>query len=353
MSGNISATTNATPIVIPRGCSEDVPAIYWNLCDLESLWGVIVAGFAALGVIVSIIFTFALTCCLKRLTRHQHSKYSSLFYFVLLGCFMLFGFSFAFIIKPTFAICLIRRVGIGMSFVITFASLLVGITRAWRMSYVDEMRCCWLGLAVFCISLFEIVILVEWSLLKLPANTTSVCEESENDIPLSMIFNGVLVVLFFISSVIAFFKTEHEITPNQGRTSFCISSLFTSAALCLLTAAWAVMMTYGNNALGRSPQWSDPATAIYMVASGLFVVFIMLPPVFHIARKIRNHEDDAMYTIPSSTSIINARQSFMGSEKYLSPLPTAPPRTSAYGLKRLTESAASERVASSPWLWAV
>lgn len=91
------------------------------------------------------------------------------------------------------------------------------------------------------------------------------------------------------------------------------------------------MMTYGNNALGASPQWSDSSTAVFMVASGLCVVFIMLPPVFHTARKIRKHEDDAMYTIPSNSTIINARQSFMGSEKYLSPLPSAPPRTSAYG----------------------
>merc|ERR1712136_739707 len=98
-----------------------------------------------------------------------------------------------------------------------------------------------------------------------------------------------------------------------GRTSFCISSLILSTILCLFSAGWAVMITYGNNALGASPQWSDTSTAIFMIASGLFTELIMLPPVFHTARKVKKHEDDAMYTIPSSDSIINARQSFMGS----------------------------------------
>ena len=62
----------------------------------------------------------------------------------------------------------------------------------------------------------------------------------------------------------------------------------------------------------------------------------MLPPVIHTARKVKKHEDDAMYTIPSNNTIIDARQSFMGStEKYLSPLPSAPPRTSAYGASKM------------------
>ena len=74
---------------------------------------------------------------------------------------------------------------------------------------------------------------------------------------------------------------------------------------------------------------------LFQIASGLFTELIMLPPVFHTARKVKKHEDDAMYTIPSSDTIINARQSFMGStEKYLSPLPSAPPRTSAYGASK-------------------
>ena len=63
-----SLPTNIT-LVAPYGCSNDVPEIYWNLCDLEILWGVIAAGFAALGVIISVVFIMVLTCCLKRLTR--------------------------------------------------------------------------------------------------------------------------------------------------------------------------------------------------------------------------------------------------------------------------------------------
>lgn len=64
----MNGSTNTTPVP-PYGCGQDVPELYWNLCDLELLWGVIAAGFAALGVVLSVIFTIVLSCCLKRLTR--------------------------------------------------------------------------------------------------------------------------------------------------------------------------------------------------------------------------------------------------------------------------------------------
>jgi len=73
-------------------------------------------------------------------SRHEKHRYSTLLYILLVGIFLLFSLALLFIVKPTPVVCYLRRVGIGLAWTITLAPLLVGITRTWRMSYLDEVR---------------------------------------------------------------------------------------------------------------------------------------------------------------------------------------------------------------------
>uniref|UniRef100_H2ZCM3 G-protein coupled receptors family 3 profile domain-containing protein n=1 Tax=Ciona savignyi TaxID=51511 RepID=H2ZCM3_CIOSA len=254
----MSNSSTAKPTI--NGCGN-IKEDFTNLCDLDALWGIIVSGFAALGLLLTFVFTIIFSVNLKRYVRHQRHHYSTLLYFVLLGAFLLFAFSIAFVIKPSPIVCCLRRVGFGMACVVVLAPLFVGITRTWRMSYLDELRCGFLGMAVVCIVLVEAIILAEWNILKRPTVLSSGrCEETENDLVYSSSFNGLVLILFFISTMVACCKKDHHVTTRKRLNGYVMSCLAISVLLVLLTTAWATMICYGNEKLGK-PEWSDPTTA--------------------------------------------------------------------------------------------
>nr|XP_002129397.1 G-protein coupled receptor family C group 5 member B-like [Ciona intestinalis] len=275
-----------------RGCGN-IKEDFTNLCDLDALWGIIVTGLAALGLVLTFVFTVVFSVNLKRYVRHQRHRYSTLLYFVLLGVFLLFAFSIAFVVKPSVIVCYLRRIGFGMAGVVVVAPLFVGITRTWRMSYLDELRCGLLAVSAACLMLVEAIILAEWNILKQPVLANGRCEVQDRDLVYSASYNGFILILFFLSTLVACCKRDHDVSTRKRLSGFVISCLVTSIVLILLSAAWAAMLCYGNEKLGHATDWSDPTTAMFMVVSGLFVLIVIFSPIVHTMRRIysdRNHD---------------------------------------------------------------
>nr|CAB3250762.1 G-protein coupled receptor family C group 5 member B-like [Phallusia mammillata] len=317
---------------VPASCGS-IPSEFTNLCDTSQLWGIIVIGVAGLGLLLTLIFAIVFSANLMRFVRHEKHRYSTILYFVLIGVFLLFSFSIPFIIKPTEIACILRRVGMGIAWTVTLSPLLVGITRTWRMSYLDEIRCGWLAMAVCCFVCVEIIIVTEWCILRPPVpqnttvNGTIMCEPNTQDLPLSLVFNAFLLLLYFISSIVSLCKREHTVSMNKRYSSFSVSSLATSFLVILLAVAWVVMVTYGNGALGKE-EWFDPATAIFMVASGMCILLVIFSPVFATMRKLRHGDvDDVLYGNGAATP----ERTMYGSQKYTSQSTLPTEGRNAYG----------------------
>uniref|UniRef100_A0A3B5LSW3 Uncharacterized protein n=1 Tax=Xiphophorus couchianus TaxID=32473 RepID=A0A3B5LSW3_9TELE len=52
----------------PRGCGSNISSIYYNLCDLTTLWGVVVEAVSAAGVMTSFILFIILMASLPFVT---------------------------------------------------------------------------------------------------------------------------------------------------------------------------------------------------------------------------------------------------------------------------------------------
>ncbi|XP_076816176.1 G-protein coupled receptor family C group 5 member B-like [Clavelina lepadiformis] len=321
---------NSSDLSPSNGCHEGIAVEFQYLCSLDAVWGILVIGIAGFGLLLTLLFAVLFSANMKLYVRHQKNRNSAILYFVLLGVFLLFSFSIVFVIQPSLIICVLRRVGIGLAWTVTLASLFVLVTATLKTSYLEEIRCCWLSFAVTCCICVEIIIVVEWNILRPPYPTSDIhfrCEENEYDLLLALIFNGVLLLMFLISSVISACRKDNRILANHTASSQIVSSLVTSILVILLSAAWSVMLAYGNRAFEKETEWSDPATGMFMVVSGLVILLVMFSPILHTMRKIRQREGDCIPDFEENHPSM-ARMSY-GSSKTRSNYPDH--RTCSYG----------------------
>ncbi len=90
---------------IPRGCGDNVDSLYFNLCDLTSVWGVVVEAFAAAGLVASLILLIVLLASLPFITDREWRSSLGLHAGFLIFTFGLFALTFAFIVGKNFATC--------------------------------------------------------------------------------------------------------------------------------------------------------------------------------------------------------------------------------------------------------
>ncbi|KAM7370365.1 hypothetical protein PAMP_009920 [Pampus punctatissimus] len=274
--------------VTPKGCGPEVDSLYYNLCDLSAVWGIVLEAFAAAGIIFSFVLFISLLASIP-FTQDKNRRSSV----GLQACFLvctsgLFCLTFAFIVGKDFSTCASRRFLFGVLFGGCFACLLMQCVRLNILARRNSgPRWCVLCLGAVGLWLVEVVINTEWLIITVvrhplaPLNATAdfdsataiPCNIANQDFVMALIYVMTLILAVVVASL-TIMAGKYKQWKKEGG---CI--LLTSLFSVGIWVAWIVMYVYGNKRHG-GPTWDDPTLAIALVANAwVFLILHTIPQV--------------------------------------------------------------------------
>lgn len=280
----------------PQGCGSNMSSLYYNLCDLSVVWGIVLEAFATAGVLVCLILLMVLLASLPFVSDKMRSRSVPLDAGLLVGTLGLFGLAFAFIVDKDFATCTTRRFLFGVLFAACFSCLLMKAINLNILSRYNKAPRPWaLCLGALALWLVEVIINTEWliiTLVRQPKNVTSglpvPCLIFNEDFVMALIYVMVLLVAVFVASI-AIQCGEHQRWHKDG---FFI--LLTGMFSVGIWVAWIVMYTYGNRKHGSS-KWDDPTLTIALVANAwVFLLLYIVPELCQVTE-----DPEGVSTLPT------------------------------------------------------
>lgn len=265
----------------PEGCGPGVSSIYYNLCDLTAVWGVVVEAVAAAGVVTSFVLFVILMALLPFVTDKKRKAMVALQAGILIFTLGLFGLAFAFIVGRYSTSCAARRFLFGVLFSGCLACLLMhGLWLALLQRRGRGPRSWMLCLGALGLWLVEVIINTEWlviTVVRSPAGYAVAselpCSIANKDFVMALIYVMVLllaVVLVPIPSL----RHKHKQWRRDG-TFILVTGLLTLA----VWVAWIVMYVHGNRVVGN-PSWDDPTLAVAVVSNAwVFLFFYTIPEI--------------------------------------------------------------------------
>ncbi|XP_072129100.1 G-protein coupled receptor family C group 5 member B-like isoform X2 [Mobula birostris] len=261
----------------PRGCGPNLLSVYFNLCDLDAVWGIVLEAFAALGIVTSLVLVVVLLGITPFIVDGRKKASVPVHCVFLLGTMGIFGLTFAFITKLDQRTCPTRIFLWGVLFAICFSCLLAQVWRVLKLvrSGNGPSGCCMLTV-VLCLTLVQVIIDIEYLVL-LTHQMKKDCSYLSTDFTMLLIYIMFLMALTFILSMFTFCG-RHQKWKKYGAHVFV--TMLLSIAIWVV---WIVMLVRGNDALGKSPLWDDPTLSIALVANGwVFLLFYIIPQLRHI-----------------------------------------------------------------------
>lgn len=258
-----------------RGCGLDLLPQYVSLCDLDSIWGIVVEAVAGAGALITLLLMLILLVRLPFIKDKEKKDPVGLHFLFLLGTLGLFGLTFAFIIREDETICSVRRFLWGVLFALCFSCLLSQAWRVRRLVRHGKSPSGWqlLGMAL-CLMLVQVIIAVEWLVLTVLRDAKPACAYEPMDFAMALIYDMVLLVA---TLGLAFFSLCGKF-KKWKQNGVCI--LVTAFLSVLIWVAWMTMYLFGNAELRQADAWGDPTLAITLVASGwVFVIFHAIPEI--------------------------------------------------------------------------
>ncbi|XP_036938434.1 G-protein coupled receptor family C group 5 member C isoform X1 [Acanthopagrus latus] len=271
----------------PQGCGPNVDSLYYNLCDISAVWGIVLEAFAAAGIVFSFVLFIALLASIP-FTQNKNRKSSvALHAFFLDFTAGLFCLTFAFIVGKDFSTCASRRFLFGVLFGGCFACLLMQCVRLNILARRNSGPRAWaLCLGALGLWLVEVVVNTEWLIITIvrqpvPPNATdeirkamtSPCNIANEDFVMALIYVMTLILAVLVASL-AIMAGKHKQWKMEG---VCI--LLTSLFSVGIWVAWIVMYVYGNARTG-GPTWDDPTLAIALVANAwVFLIIYTIPEI--------------------------------------------------------------------------
>lgn len=280
----------------PQGCGSNMSALYYNLCDLTAVWGIVLEAFASAGVLVCLILLMVLFASLPFMSDERRRRSVALDAGLIVGTLGLFGLSFAFIVAKDFATCTTRRFLFGVLFAACFSCLLMKAINLNILSRYNKAPRAWaLCLGALGLWLVEVIINTEWliiTMVRQAINVTSSlpvsCLIANEDFVMALIYVMVLLVAVIVASI-PILCGEHQRWHKDG---FFI--LFTAILSLGIWVAWIVMYTYGNGNYGRLT-WDDPTLTIALVANAwVFLLMYSVPELCQVT-----DEQDGGSTLPT------------------------------------------------------
>ncbi|XP_011605518.1 G-protein coupled receptor family C group 5 member C isoform X2 [Takifugu rubripes] len=292
----------------PQGCGANLDSIYYNLCDLTAVWGVVLEAVAAAGVVFSLVLFISLLAGVPFM-RDKNRRSSVALHASFLVCTAgLFCLTFAFIVGKDFSTCASRRFLFGVLFGGCFACLLMQCVRLNILARRDDGPQAWpLWLGAVGLWLVEVVINTEWLIITVvrhpqaPLNATvdigraaaTPCKIANADFAMALIYVMTLILATVLASL-AVMAGKHKKWKKEG--------IFISVAALLsvgIWVAWIVMYVYGNERSG-DPAWDDPTLAIALVSNGwVFVILYSIPEICCSSADDESEEDFGNDLYPS------------------------------------------------------
>nr|XP_057946368.1 G protein-coupled receptor, class C, group 5, member Bb [Doryrhamphus excisus] len=296
----------------PLGCSENVKPSYRVLCDLESVWGVVLEALACSGGLTSLILSTLLLVKLRSISdpaRRSGVGPLLLLLGTLLGIFLI---SIAFLVGKNQILCVIRRAFWGPLFALCFSSLLVQGVRLRRLvvgkSSPSGSSLAALGLAL---ALVQGIISAEWVLLTVVREGHPACEYPPLDFALTCSYTlGLLLIAMGLSLGVVLCGGEFGVEAphdseedregeNDKRRWKCnaVWLFLASLASALLWVAWLGFYLYGSQAVrlrgkaGRSGGGAEkaedrlldePALAVALIVQGWILLLFHAIPESHL-----------------------------------------------------------------------
>lgn len=262
----------------PKGCNPGISFIYYNLCDLTTVWGIVVEAVAAAGVVTSFVLFIILMASLPFVTDKKRKGMVALQAGILIFTLGLFGLTFAFIVGRYSTSCAARRFLFGVLFSGCLACLLMhGLWLALLRRRGRGPRSWMLCTGALGLWLVEVIINTEWLIITVVRSPAEVaipdlsCRIANQDFVLSLMYvmvQLVAVVLMPIPSL----THKHKQWRRDG-AFILLTGLFTLA----IWVAWIVMYIHGNTAAGH-PTWDDPTLAVAVVSNAWVFLFLYTIP---------------------------------------------------------------------------
>ncbi|XP_057717061.1 G-protein coupled receptor family C group 5 member C-like [Corythoichthys intestinalis] len=284
----------------PKGCGPSIGSIYYNLCDLTAVWGVVVEAVAATGVVTSFVLFVILMACLPFVTDKARKGMVALQAGVLVFTLGLFGLAFAFVVGRYSTSCVARRFLFGVLFSGCLACLVMhGLWLVLLQRRGRGPKSWMLCLGALALWLVEVIINTEWLIITVIRNPPDgvdaepSCRFANQDFVMALIY---VMVLMLAAVVIAVTSLTHKRERWRRDAAFIlVTGIFTSA----IWAAWIGMYVGGNRALGDAG-WDDPTLAVAVVSNAwVFLLLYAVPEICLLTRPDPDleppHDGDHIY----------------------------------------------------------
>nr|XP_057905783.1 G-protein coupled receptor family C group 5 member C-like [Doryrhamphus excisus] len=283
----------------PKGCGAGIGSIYYNLCDLTMVWGVVVEALAATGVVTSFVLFIILMACLPFVTDKRRKGMVALQAGVLIFTLGLFGLTFAFIVGRYSTSCAARRFLFGVLISGCLACLVMhGLWLALLERRGRGPRSWMLCLGALGLWLVEVIINTEWLLITVvrnPPGGTDIselsCSFANEDFVMALTY---VMALLLATVLMAVPSLTHKHKQWRRDGAFILASgLFTVA----IWVAWIVMYIHGNRVLGDA-SWDDPTLAVAVVSNAwVFLLLYAIPEICLLTQEDLDppHDGDHIY----------------------------------------------------------
>ncbi|KAM9336360.1 G-protein coupled receptor family C group 5 member C [Symphorus nematophorus] len=284
----------------PQGCGPNVDSLYYNLCDISMVWGIVLEAFAAAGIVFSLVLFMSLLASIP-FTQDKNRKSSVALHAFFLVCTIgLFCLTFAFIVGKDFSTCASRRFLFGVLFGGCFVCLLMQCVRLNILVRRKSGPRAWvLCLGALGLWLVEVVINTEWLIITVVRNpqaplnatneiesaTATPCNIANEDFVMALIYVMSLILAVVVASL-AIMAGKHKQWKKEG-ACILLASLFSVG----IWVAWIVMYVYGNERSG-GPTWDDPTLAIALVANAwVFLILYTIPEICCLSNDDESQQD--------------------------------------------------------------
>ncbi|XP_032392975.1 G-protein coupled receptor family C group 5 member C isoform X1 [Etheostoma spectabile] len=267
------------PTSAPKGCDSSISSIYYNLCDLTTLWGVVVEAFAAAGLVTSFVLLVVLIASLPFVTDKKRKGMVVLQAGFLVFTLGLFGLTFAFIVGRYSTSCAARRFLFGVLFSGCLACLVMhGLWLALLKQRGRGPRSWMLCLGALGLWMVEVIINTEWLIITVVRSPPGgviipdmLCSIANQDFVMALIYVMVLLIAVLLMAGPSL-THKHKHWRRDG-AFILVTGLFTLA----VWVVWIVLYIHGNRVAGN-PSWDDPTLAVAVVLNAWVFLFLYTIP---------------------------------------------------------------------------
>uniref|UniRef100_A0A665TRA4 G protein-coupled receptor class C group 5 member C n=2 Tax=Echeneis naucrates TaxID=173247 RepID=A0A665TRA4_ECHNA len=265
----------------PKGCAASISSIYYNLCNLSAVWGVVVEAVAAAGVVTAFILFIILMASLRFVTDKKRKGVVALQAAILVFTLGLFGLTFAFIVGQYTTSCAARRFLFGVLFSGCLACLVMhGLWLVLLQRRVQGPRSWMLCLGALSLWLVEVIINTEWLIITMVINPPGAvitpdlhCGIANQDFVTSLIYVMFLLLAVVLMAVPSL--THKDTRWHRDGAFILVTGLLTMA----IWVAWIVMYIYGNRVAGDR-NWNDPTMAVAVLSNAwVFLILYTIPGI--------------------------------------------------------------------------